>query len=603
VDARSDQYALAALTYEMLTGEPPHTGATAQVIIARLLSEKPRSITSARPAVPQGIDVAVQRALSKYPADRFATCGDFARALTTGAAARRGLNRSPVRIGAGVLAAAVVITAGVAWQRRAPVAGANLSSIAVLPFTDQSASGSDAHLGDGIAETLISALVKVPGLDVAARTSAFSFRGKEDDLAEIGRKLSVATVLEGSVQRAGERIRVTSQLVNVATRRTMWSETFDRAATDIFAVQDDVARAVITALKGRLLAAQTPVHTDNATRDPEAYDLYLRGRLFWNRRSAPDLTKSIGLFESAIARDSTFVLAWTGLADAWVATAFWSGDAATGLPRSRAAAERAVALDSQAGEPRATLAYLLMVQDWNWSASDSAFRQALARNPRYPTGLKWYADLLAVLERPDEALALLRRARDLDPLSPIIQYNLGYTYQVAGRDDDALASFEKSLELDSRFPAALEQASQEYLERGDTAKYFALRSRLDALAPACSDCARNVTPSAGARVDVLRHAFATGGREGIWRALLAANTRSWPVERAVWYAHLGETDAAFRELERAYTTHDIWMPYLNAKFRFSNSFRRDPRFLSLLQRMRLPESTAPDRPFVGRRAS
>jgi tetratricopeptide (TPR) repeat protein len=206
--------------------------------------------------------------------------------------------------------------------------------------------------------------------------------------------------------------------------------------------------------------------------------------------------------------------------------------------------------------------------------------------------LKWYADVLAVLERPDEALALLSRARDLDPLSPIIQYNIGYTYQAAGRDDDALASFEKALELDSSFPAALDQASQEYLERGDTAKYFAARSRLDA-----------VSPTAGARVDVLRHAYVTGGREGIWRAQLAASTtRDWPVERAVWHAHLGEYDAAFRELERAYAMHHIWLPYLNVKFRFAKTFRRDPRFLSLLQRMRLPESTTLDRAFVGRRA-
>src|SRR5207244_1352903 len=154
--------------------------------------------------------------------------------------------------------------------------------------------------------------------------------------------------------------------------------------------------------------------------DPEAYDLYLRGRFFWNRRNTADLTKAIGLFESAIARDSTFVLAWTGLADAWVTSAFWSGNAATALPRARVAAERAVALNPQLGEGLATLAYLLMVQDWNWSASDSVFRLALERSPRYATGLKWHSDLLNVLERRDEAMALLTRARDLDPLSPII---------------------------------------------------------------------------------------------------------------------------------------------------------------------------------------
>jgi serine/threonine-protein kinase len=589
VDARSDQYALAALIYEMLTGEPPHTGATAQVIVARLMAETPRSITSARPAVSKGIDAAVQRALSKAPADRFPTCVDFARIVTTHAAVAATQPRSLVRVAVGGLAAAAVIIAGVAWQRRAPPAGANLSSIAVLPFVDRSASGSDAHVGDGIAETLISALANVPELEVAARTSAFSFRDKTDDLAEIGRKLSVATVLEGSVQRAGDRIRITSQLVNVRTGRTMWAQTFDRATSDIFAVQDDVAREVITVLKGRLLADRSPVHT-GATRDPEAYDLYLRGRFFWNRRNSADLTKAIGLFESAIARDSTFVLAWTGLADAWVTSAFWSGNAATALPRARVAAERAVALNPQLGEGLATLAYLLMVQDWNWSASDSVFRLAVERSPRYATGLKWHSDLLNVLERRDEALAMLTRARDLDPLSPIIYYNLGYTYESAGRGDEALASFEKALELDPALPAALEWASREYLERGDTAKYFDARSRLDA-----------VSKIAGARVEVLRHGFATGGREGIWRAQLAAsNMQDQPFDRAVWYARLGENDAAFRELERAYTTRSIWAPYLNTSFLFKKSFRRDPRFLSLLARMHLPESTTADRPDVGR---
>jgi len=585
VDARSDQYALAALTYEMLTGEPPHTGATAQVIIARVMTEAPRSMTSARPAVPKPIDAAAQRALSKTPADRFPTCGDFARAMTTGAATRTAEPRSWVRLAAGVLTAAAVVAA-VAWQRRAPAAGANLSSVAVLPFADMSAAGSDAHLGDGIAETLISALTKVPGLEVAARTSAFSFRGKGDELAQIGRKLSVATVLEGSVQRVGDRIRVTSQLVSVGSGHTMWSETFDRAAADIFAVQDDVAREVITALRGRLLAERTAVHTGNATRDPEAYDLYLRGRFFWNRRNTADLTKAIGLFELAIGRDSTFVLAWVGLADAWVTSAFWSGNAATALPRARVAAERAVALDPQLGEGLATLAYLLMVQDWSWSASDSVFRLALERSPRYATGLKWHSDLLNVLERRDEAMALLTRARDLDPLSPIIYYNLGYTYETEGRGDEALAAFEKALELDPGLPAALEWVSREYLERGDTAKYFDARSRLDA-----------VSKIAGARVEVLRRAYVIAGREGVWRAqLAAANTQDQPFDRAVWHARLGESDAAFRELERAYATRSIWAPYLNTSFLFKKSFRRDPRFLSLLARMHLPESTTPDRP-------
>jgi serine/threonine-protein kinase len=585
VDARSDQYSLAVVAYEMLTGEPPHTGATAQVIIARLMTEAPRRIRSTRSAVPKGVDDAIQRALSKAPADRFATCGDFATALTrsTATAVVRPRSRPWMVVGVPAVVAIVAVLAA-AFRHHAPAAGANLSSIAVLPFVDQSGDGSDAHFGDGIAETLISALTRVPGLEVAARTSAFALRGKADDLGEIGRKLSVATVLEGSVQRAGDRIRVTSQLVNVGTGRTMWSDTFDRAAADIFAVQDDVAREVITALKGRVLAERTAVHTGNATRDPEAYDLYLQGRFHWNRRNTADLTKAIGLFEAAIARDSTFSLAWAGLADAWVTSAFWSGNAAEALPRARVAAERAVALDSLSGEALATKAYLLMLQDWNWSASDSVFRLAVARSPRYATAIKWHADLLEVLEHRDEALASLRRARDLDPLSPIIYYNLAFSLMAAGRTAEGLAAVEKGLELDPLLPPALDLASREYLERGDTAKYFAARSRLDA-----------VSRIAGAPVAVLRRAYATGGREGIWRAqLAAASTRDLPFDRAVWYARLGDNDAAFRELERAYVARSIWMPYINESVWFRKRFREDPRFLALRERMHLPQSTSLD---------
>ena len=326
-------------------------------------------------------------------------------------------------------------------------AGANLSSIAVLPFADRSATGSDTHLGDGIAETLISALAKVPELEVAARTSAFSFRGREGDLAEVGRKLGVATVLEGSVQRAGDRIRVTSELVNVSTGRTMWSQTFDRGAAEIFAVQDDVAREVIAALKGRLLAEQTAVHTGNATRDPEAYDLYLTGRFLWNRRNTADLTKAIELFESAISRDRRSH--WRGSASPTPGSPGRSG-AVTQRRHCRALAPLPSApwRSTRLGEATLTLAYLLMVQDWNWSASDSVFR----RRRRAQSAIRHRVEVVRRSVRGSRAQRGVAghdsRARDLDPLSPIIYYNLGYSHEVRGPRDEALASFEKALELD-----------------------------------------------------------------------------------------------------------------------------------------------------------
>jgi tetratricopeptide (TPR) repeat protein len=248
------------------------------------------------------------------------------------------------------------------------------------------------------------------------------------------------------------------------------------------------------------------------------------------------------------------------------------------------AADRALAIDPELGEALATKAYVLMLKDWNWSAADSVFRLATARSPRYATALKWHADLLEVMEHREEALAALMRARDLDPLSPIIYYNIAFSLAASGRLTESVAAVEKGLELDSLLPPALDLASRLYLEQGDTAKYFAARSRLDA-----------VSRFAGARVDVLRRAYATGGREGIWRAQLAdPATQDLPFDRAVWYARLGENDAAFRELERAYAMRSIWMPYINESVWFRKAFRADPRFRALRQRMRLPESTSRD---------
>ncbi|MEP6766390.1 MAG: hypothetical protein ABJB66_18905, partial [Gemmatimonadaceae bacterium] len=396
VDARSDQYALGAMTYEMLTGEPPHSGATATVIIARLMTEAPRSMRSARPALSDATDTTVLRALAKSPGDRFTTCGDFSRALTesTTSATRAAApaptavlqqRRSP-RI-AMIVAAAVTIAALLFVWRRANTGPstniATVASVAVLPFTDLSPGRANDYLGDGIAETVTSALGRVPGLQVAARTSAFSFRAQNVDVREIGTKLGVATVLTGSVQRAGDKLRITAQLVKTSDGVSEWSDTFDRSAADIFAVQDEVTRAVIAALKGKVLAANTSGSV-TATSDPQAYDLYLQGRFFQTKRTTGDVIRAIGLFKQAIARDSTFAQAWAGLADAYIVQAFYSNvSAVPTLTASREAVDRALAIAPALVEAQVTRAYLFWALDWNWPAADKAFQQVLALGPNY----------------------------------------------------------------------------------------------------------------------------------------------------------------------------------------------------------------------------
>jgi len=588
VDARTDQYALAAMTYEMLAGEPPHTGATAQVIIARLMTEPARSVRGARPSVPPSMDAAILRALSKSPADRFGSCGDFVSALSSDderaatPASRSTASRRRLQWSLAVAAVVVVVMTAALFARRGRAGSGNdaaqRASVAVLPFTDLSQDHTNEYFGDGIAETLISALGRVAGLDVAARTSAFSFRGKDVDVRKIGSTLGVNTVLEGSVQRAGDKLRITAQLVKATDGVSLWSETFDRSATDIFAVQDEVASAVITALKGKVLAgnARGP---STATRDPQAYDLYLQGRFYQGKRTPADARRAIGLFEQAIARDSMFAQAWTGLADAYLVQAFYSNvPAIATVASARRAVDRALAIDPELGEARVTHAYLISTQEWNWKAADSAFQHAFTLVPGYAVGHKWYADVLFALGRDAEAQKELARARELDPLSAANIANLASAAWKNG--DYALTErlLNQVFALDPNQPHALRTMTSLMVDRGDSARFFDAQQRL----AASSDLA-------GASVADLRTAWQRGGRDSVVRAQIAAFDRlALPFEAARWRMKAGDLDGMFRDLDRAFDARTVWMPAVKW-YITSPAAKRDPRFHALLARLNIPE--------------
>ncbi len=600
VDARTDQYALGAMAYEMLTGEPPHTGATAQVIIARLMTEAARPVRNARPGVPAGVDAAVLRALSKSPADRFASCGEFMRALnaeqepvavappvvTADASAHTSYPRAPlIALVLGVLVigggAAIMMRGRANGERMAAARAASASdkaSVAVLPFTDLSVGRGDEYFGDGIAETLISALGRVPGLDVVARTSAFSFRGQNVDVREIGSRLGVSTVLEGSVQRAGDKLRITAQLVKVGDGVSLWSETFDRSATDIFAVQDEVARAVITALRGKVLATSTPA-TAATTRDPEAYDLYLQGRSHQAKRTSSEVQQAIVLFKRAIARDSSFAQAWSGLADAYIVQAFYSDvDPRATLEKAHAAAQRALATDPENGEALTSHAYLLMARDWNWAASDTAFQHALRVSPGYALAHKWYGDIHGIFGRMDDELREYLRAWQLDPLSSVIAANVGQHYDELGDTVQMLAWIDRSLALDPTQPLALRALGPVLVARGDSARFFEVQTRL-----------ATGTGIAGASVSELRTAWRRGGAHAVAVEQVAAFDRlKLPFESARWSMAAGDADGVFRGLDRAYAERAMWMPFVK-NYVNRPEMRRDPRYRSLRKRMGMPE--------------
>ncbi|MEP7326998.1 MAG: tetratricopeptide repeat protein [Gemmatimonadota bacterium] len=359
---------------------------------------------------------------------------------------------------------------------------------------------------------------------------------------------------------------------------SLWSETFDRSTTDIFAVQDEVARAVIAALRGRVLAGNVG-GAGTATRDPEAYDLYLQGRFYQAKRTTIDVERAIGLFEQALARDSLFVQAWTGLADAYLALAFYSNvPSIATLAQARTAVDRALAIDPDFGEALTTRAHLLFLQDWDVRKADSAFRRAIELSPGYGNAHKWYADLLDATGQTDRALESFTRALQLDPLSAITNTNLGTHFLAQGDTAQAMIRMTKALEIDPTLPLALRWIARIYFARGDTAAFFAAQERLQA----------NST-RAGAPAAVLRRAWQSGGHDAVSRKQIEAFTagKLW-FERADWRAELGDFDGAFHDLDLAVQGRSILVPVVRSEI-LNPAFQRDPRFGALLRRVGLQD--------------
>src|SRR5256885_8678630 len=415
LDGRSDQYSLACVLYEMLAGRPPFDGPTVQAVLARLSLELPAPIRTARPSVPDALERAVLKALAKVPADRFATISQFADAVR-------------------------------ARDQAAAVEG-DAESIAVLPFANLRADPGFHYLSDGIAEDIINALAQLQGLRVAARTSSFAFRGHAADLAEVGAKLKVATVLEGSVRKAGNRLRVTAQLVKVSDGYHLWSERYDREMTDVFAIQDEIAKAIAGRLQVTLGDDGAPLVTP-ATDNLGAYHLYLKGRYYLAQRGL-GLKRALDCFHQALTLDPSYALAHAGLAEACTVLAQYGlVPPGTLRAKARAAACRALDLAPQLAEAHAAPGTGSFVMDWDWAAAARELRQAIALNPRYVIARLWLSYYLVFVEdRFEDGIAHGRRAVELDPLAPLPSMQLGMSLMGAGRLEEAIAPLERAAAL------------------------------------------------------------------------------------------------------------------------------------------------------------
>ncbi len=583
VDGRSDIYSLGCVLYEMLAGEPPFTGPTVESIVHQHLTADPPPITAIRPAVPAGVARTLARSIAKTPADRFSTAVQFAEALSEGAVAaapvphrRQYAGRNTALAIAGTIVLALVVWAVTKTLGDGQVGPAgNIESLAVLPLENLMGDTAQQYFVDGMTEALISDLAKVRALTVISRTSIMRYKGVERPLPEIAGELGVDAVIEGSVLRAGGRVRISVQLIDGVTDRHMWAENYERDLTDILVLQSEVAKAVAREIQ----VALTPL--DNArlsvarSVDPRVYEAYLRGRQYLERFNPRAYELALEYFHQAIGRDSTFAPAYVGLAESYVsAMVLWGFPREELAPLARVAAARALALDSTAGSAHAAIALVKGAGEWDWAGGRAEIEHAVQLSPNDPDVLHWYAHVMLSLGRVDESIAATRRALALDPLSPLLNVHLAGDYSNARQYDSAVARSKKAIEIDPSFAAAYGGLASTYESMGMYDEAMAMRFESMARGGASQ-----------AAIAELRELYDREGMDGVRRRRL--ETRKTPYDKAVVAAVMGERDLAISLLERAVAEHDGGLVSIKAQHAFDD-LRSDPRFRAILRRMNFP---------------
>jgi len=558
-DGRSDVYSLGCVLYEMLAGDPPFTGWSAGAILARQAAGPVPRLRTVRDTVPDWVEQAVTRALAKAPADRFATAADLIAALI-----------KPTTVTVAEPAAALV----------QPPAAAN--SIAVLPFLNMSADPENEYFSDGMTEEIVHALSAVGSLRVASRTSSFAFKGATQNIRTIGEKLQVRTVLEGSVRRADTKLRVTAQLINAADGFHLWSATYEREMKDVFAIQDEIARAIVTALKLKLKDEPSLALVEPRTANVEAYALYLKARYFWRRKSASGLKKGIEYFQQAIAVDPGYSLAYAGLADSYIALGYYGYLPPKDVfPPAKAAADAAIRIDDGLAEAHTARACVSLLYDWDWLGAERGFQRAIELKQGYPTAHFWYACYLWSVGRTEDSCEEASRALELAPLSLVGHANLGWALYFGRKFDAAIAQCRKSLELDPRYLFTYTVLGQAYVAA----------SRYDEAIGALQS-AVSFSGGLSFTTATLGYAYARAGkRREAKKVLQTLKQRSGaeyvpPFCVALVYAGLGDRDQAFACLDRAYEERSHWLAYLKT-WPLVDDLRADARFTALLGRVGL----------------
>jgi eukaryotic-like serine/threonine-protein kinase len=597
-DTRTDLWSFGVLLYEMLTGHLPFAGQTAYEVGSAILNESPLRLP---PHVPSALAACIVRCLRKDPAERSQDAAEVKAQLEAFAARQEGgtavvgersdravrwwhASASPGpgrRVPAALMVAPVLVTAiGLTtWHWRPPVdaSPAPIRSIAVLPLVNESGDSSEDYFADGLTASLIGALGQTAGLRVTSGTTAMHYKGTDVPLPQVARELGVGALIQGAVSRQGERVRITARLL-AGGQHELWTSTYERPAREILALQRDIVREVADHLALALTAQDDARLARVRAVDPDVYESYLKGRYHWNKRTQASLATAVEHFRAAIEADPTYAPAHVGLADCYnqLGTVMVAGGSPSEMrPKAIAAAIAALQIDPMLGEAHGALAYARHYE-WQWDAAGRSFQRAVDLDPGNPLIHLWYANYLVSLQRLDEAVTHVETARDLDPLSPVVMTNVGWTLSYAGRYHEAIEAYREALALSPNYRQAHQRLAGAYAELG---QYDAAESVV-ALTAGKADLVglANIHAMAG------RHREAEHVLEEV--VTLARTEYVSPFAMAQPYLRLGQYDRAFEWLERAFEERSNGMVYLAVEPVLA-PVRSDPRYLDLLKRVGL----------------
>jgi serine/threonine-protein kinase len=623
VDARTDIFSLGVVLYEMVAGRLPFEGSTSSEVVASILSEKePQPLARYSREVPAELERIVSKALRKEREQRYQTTKDLLldlQSLKQQLDFEAKLERSmppETRVGQPTVSEASATASGQAPQttpiteslanrikhhKRSLIIGlsvlivavASLSylfyfarparaidSIAVLPLVNASNDPNTEYLSDGISEALINSLTELRQLRVVARSTAFRYKGREVDPQLVGRELNVRALLTGRVRQMGDTLDIQVDLVDATTGAELWGEEYQRKVSDVLSIKQAIAREVTEKLRLRLSSEEQQRLVKRDTTNADAYQFYLRGRFFWNKRTTEGMKKAIEQFQQAIDRDPNYALGYVGLADSFLLLDQWGGiPSSETLPKARAAADRALQIDDSLAEGHASSAYIYH-KLWRWGEAEAEFKRAISLNPNYSTAHHWFAIYLAIRQQFDDALKEIKRAQDLDPLSPVINTTVAEVYLLKNDPDSAIEECKRVIELDPHFPGAYDDLGSAYLKQ---------RRYQEAM----TEFQKALELSGGSEgLGNLGYLYAVTGRRSQALRILKeleekyARRETGGLELAVVYFGLGEKDQGFAWLERDFEQRSASLPFITY---ISNAEipRSDPRYADLLRRMGL----------------